>query len=74
MKHESYLLFCAMIKCTNQPVALNMQFQLKSASYALAMPCSYILNNLSRYFLVVFLILLATFFESALSQIHLEQV
>lgn len=53
MKHESYLLFCAMIKCTNEPVALNKQFQLTSASYVLVMPCGYIPNNLSQYFLVV---------------------
>lgn len=67
MKYESYLLFCAMIKCTNEPVALNKQFQLTSASYVLAMPCGYIPNNLRQYFLAVFPILLATFFENALS-------
>ncbi len=67
MKHESYLLFCAMIKCTNEPVALNKQFQRTSASYVLAMPCGYIPNNLRQYFLAVFPILLATFFENAVS-------
>lgn len=50
MENESYLLFCAMIKCTNEPVALNKQFQLTPANYVLAMPCGYIPNNLSQYF------------------------
>lgn len=74
MKHESYLLLCAMIKCTNEPVALNKQFQLIPANYVLAIPCGYIPNNLSQYFWSFSTILLATFFENALSQSHPEQV
>lgn len=74
MKHESYLLFCAMIKCTNEPIALNKQFQLIPANYVLAMPCGYIPNNLCQYFWSFSTILLATFFENALSQSHPEQV